>query len=102
MAQDENNDKHNQKTKHSQVLPATNQQISQDLPTPAVDTSQINISTPATASDSDLIEKEWVEKAKEIVEKTRSNPYQKQEELAKMKADYLKKRYNREVRPSDD
>lgn len=99
MAQDENNDK---KSKKSQVLPATNQQISEDPSVPTVDTSQVNVNTPENASDSDLIEKEWVEKAKEIVDKTRSNPYKQQEELAKMKADYLKKRYNREVRPSDD
>lgn len=99
MAQDTNNDGD---AKKSQTLPVTNQQISQDLPTPSVDTSQVDVSTPDTASDSDLIEKEWVEKAKDIVEKTKSNPFQQQKELAKMKADYLKKRYNREVRPADD
>jgi hypothetical protein len=98
MVQDE---KKGKKPKKSQVLPAANQQISQDLPAPAVGTAQVDVSAPDTAADNDLIEKEWVEKAKEIAEKTRSNPYQKQEELAKMKADYLKKRYNREVRPSD-
>ncbi len=54
---------------------------------------------PALASDdSDLIEKEWVNKAKQIVEQTKDNPYQQSEELTVFKADYMKKRYNRAIR----
>lgn len=54
-------------------------------------------STPAIADDTDLIEKEWVEKAKEIVGKTRNDPYLQNQEINKVKADYLKKRYNKDV-----
>lgn len=59
------------------------------------DSAQIEL--PDEAADSDLIEKEWVEKAKEIVEHTRDDPYQQQKALAQMKADYMKKRYAREA-----
>lgn len=55
--------------------------------------------TPAIADDADLIEKEWVEKAKEIVEKTKADPYVQNKELNKMKADYMKKRYNKDLKP---
>ncbi|MEI6755957.1 MAG: hypothetical protein WCK80_03035 [bacterium] len=48
--------------------------------------------------DGDLIEKEWVDKAKQIVEKTRSDPYKQSEELTVMKADYMKKRYGKDIK----
>ncbi len=53
---------------------------------------------PAIADDNDLIEKEWVEKAKQIVEQTKLDPHLQNKEMSKMKADYLKKRYNKEVK----
>lgn len=66
---------------------------------PADQTTSIPI--PSEAEDSDLIEKEWVERAKEIVEHTRDNPYEQQKALSLMKADYMKKRYNRDVKVSE-
>jgi hypothetical protein len=55
------------------------------------------VPVPGEAADSDLIEKEWVLKAKQIVEHTADDPFRQQEELSKMKADYLKKRYNKDL-----
>ncbi len=52
----------------------------------------------AMADDGDLIEKEWVEKAKAIVERTRNNPYQQSEELTEVKADYMKRRYDKALK----
>lgn len=53
---------------------------------------------PALADDSDLIEKEWVDKAKQIVAATREDPYVQNKELSKFKADYLKKRYGKDMK----
>lgn len=58
---------------------------------------------PATAmlqasDDSDLIEKEWVDKAKQIVEHTRDDPYKQSEELTHVKVDYMQKRYNKTIK----
>lgn len=53
---------------------------------------------PGIADDTDLIEKEWVEKAKAIVAQTKHDPYVQNTELTKMKADYMKKRYNKDLR----
>jgi hypothetical protein len=58
--------------------------------------------TPATADDTDLIEKEWVIKAKQIVEQTRDDPYRQNNEMHKIKAEYIKKRYNKEIKLVDN
>lgn len=52
------------------------------------------------SDDTDLIEKEWVDKAKAIVERTRDDPYKQSEELTMVKADYMKKRYNKTIKLS--
>jgi hypothetical protein len=69
--------------------------------TPAVQAPQTTtIPIPAEAEDSDLIEKEWVERAKQIVAHTRHDPHEQQKALSLMKADYMKKRYNRDIKVS--
>ena len=61
-----------------------------------------SIATPQIADDLDLIEKEWVDKAKQIVEQTAHDPYLQNKEIIKVKVDYLKKRYNKDLKVSDD
>jgi len=55
-------------------------------------------SAPIIAEDSDLIEKEWVSKAKQIVAKNSEDPYVQSRELTIFKAEYMKKRYNRTIK----
>ncbi len=50
------------------------------------------------SDDGDLIEKEWVNKAKEIVERNRNDPYKQSEELTVFRADYMKKHYNKTIK----
>lgn len=58
---------------------------------------------PTTAADEDLIEKEWVEKAKKVVADTKHDPYLQGQEVSKLQADYLKKRYGKVVSmPADE
>jgi len=59
-----------------------------------------SIPIPPEAEDSDLIEKEWVERAKQIVAHTTHDPHEQQKALSLMKADYMKKRYNRDIKVS--
>jgi len=54
------------------------------------------------AEDGDLIEKVWVQKAKEIVERTRNDPYNKNLEINKVKKDYIQKRYQKDVKLTDE
>ena len=52
---------------------------------------------PLVANDDDLIEKEWVDQAKKIIVQTRDDPYKREQEVSKLQADYLRKRYGREL-----
>lgn len=53
--------------------------------------------SPLVAGDDDLIEKEWVDKAKEIIAKTRDDPFRREAEIGKLQIDYVKKRYGRQI-----
>lgn len=57
---------------------------------------------PPIADDADLIEKEWVAIAKDIVAKTAHDPHLQNKEINKFKADYMKKRYNKDIKLSED
>lgn len=53
------------------------------------------------AEDVDIIEKEWVNKAKNIVNSTRNDPRQQNKEIAKLKKIYLEKRFNKTLITDD-
>jgi hypothetical protein len=76
-------------------LPPIQQSTQSSPATPADD-------NPATAGDDDLIEKEWVDKAKQIISDTKDDPYAQEKAVSKLQADYLKKRYGRTVGLSDN
>lgn len=57
---------------------------------------------PTAAADEDLIEKEWVEKAKKVIADTKHDPYLQEQEVSKLQADYLKKRYGKTVNVPTD
>lgn len=55
---------------------------------------------PQEASDSDLIEKEWVEVVEKVVQNTSSNPFEQQRQLSALRTEYMRKRYNKIVNKS--
>ncbi len=57
--------------------------------------------TPLVAADEDLIEKEWVDKAKEIIEHTKDDPHKRTEQVNELQRDYLQKRYGKVVGASE-
>jgi hypothetical protein len=63
--------------------------------------SQAQAPSGLPAEDVDLIEKHWVEKAKEIVDKTANDPYAQKNEISKVGAEYKKTRFNKTV-PTDN
>lgn len=71
-------------------------------PTTATTTTASASTTGLVADDGDLIEKEWVVKAKEIVERTKLDPHAQNKEMNRVKADYMKKRYNKDIKLTDD
>jgi len=53
--------------------------------------------SPAVAADEDVIEKEWVDKAKKILGETMDDPRGRTEKVNQLQKDYLKKRYGKEL-----
>jgi len=74
------------------------------MPTPVVtdDTATQASPTATNANDDDVIEKEWVNKSKKIVKETKGDPYRKEHEVSKLQADYMHKRYGKQVKIPDD
>ena len=68
----------------------------------AVPADDLGDTSTLIADDVDLIEKEWVHKAKEIVEQTKTDPHIQNKKMNEVKAGYLKKRYNKELKLSED
>lgn len=56
---------------------------------------------PAIADDGDLIEKEWVMHVKQVLRMTAHDPYEQNRQLAILKADYLQKRYGKNIKLSE-
>lgn len=85
------------------VLPST------PLPALADPSQPLNVvlNTPVStdsglpAADVDLIEKAWVQKAKDIVSKTQDDPYHQKSQISKVKAEYIAKRFNKTVKTED-
>ncbi len=70
------------------------------VPAPSVVPPQSD-DNPVLAADDDLIEKEWVDKAKKIILETKNDPYRREQEVSRLQADYLRKRYGKELGVSD-
>jgi hypothetical protein len=70
---------------------------------PAINLAQPIVgSNPLTAKDDDLIEREWIRKAQDIVRLTRSDPKQQQTKVTELQADYLSKRYGKNLELSGE
>lgn len=57
----------------------------------------VPVTSPLVAGDEDVIEKEWVDKAKQILNETKDDPYQRSNRVNQLQKDYLKKRYGKEL-----
>jgi hypothetical protein len=79
----------------------------QHLPSPPVATpasdhaTQQTTGVPLIADDVDVIEKEWVDKAKKIVSSTKEDPHLQEKQVSELQADYLMKRYNKKIKLSE-
>ncbi len=72
-------------------------------PDPALQVPLANApADPVMADDGDLIEKEWVLKAKHIVDKTKDDPHEQNKAVNRVKADYMKQRYHKDLKLSDE
>lgn len=77
------------------VVPIT--PMPQVVPAPSTKAAVPADDLPVIANDDDLIEKEWVDKAKKIIAETKDDPYKREREVSRLQADYLRKRYGKEL-----
>ena len=73
------------------------------VPAPPVNDNPVSapVGSPMVAADEDLIEKEWVDKAKEIIEQTKDDPHARTQKVNELQRDYLQKRYGKVVGASE-
>jgi hypothetical protein len=80
-------------------IPAADQPVigapSQDVTTP------IPVDPKAIAHDTDRIEKEWVDKVKNIMAKTHDDPFLQKDQMSKVKAEYIQKRFNKTIKTDE-
>jgi len=82
-------------------LPAPPTQQAQQIPVKDQGSSS-TFTAGLSAQDADLIEKEWVQRAKSLVSQTQDDPYKQKNEMSKIKADYIKKRFNKTIPVEDN
>ena len=88
--------------------PATPQQgmtlrtpVALDPPSLTGDSSS-DSTTPLAAQDGDLIERAWIDAVKDIFHQHKNDPYSQSQALTKLKAEYLKKRYGKAIKVSEN
>ncbi len=65
---------------------------------PAAAAAMVQTATPAAAEDADVIEDAWVDAIKTAVAEHGADPYSLNEAISKLRADYMRKRYNKEIK----
>jgi hypothetical protein len=78
----------------------------QPVPSIAIDATQSQ-GTIAHGQKSDdesdsVLDEEWIEKARTIVEKTRNDPYIQSREINRIRAQFMKAQYNRTIKTVED
>ena len=84
------------------VLPTTLDLPVADTPTIAIpgadDSAQTQSDHRTQSEDSDRIDSVWINKTKAVISQTRSDPYEQKVQVSKVKAEYIQKRFNKQVK----
>jgi hypothetical protein len=71
------------------------------IPVPVQDDTTIQPPSAHPAQDSERIEPVWVNKAKEIIARTHDDPYLQKDQMSKVKAEYIQKRFNKQIKTDE-
>jgi hypothetical protein len=84
---------------------AASSQAASDMALPSQAITDLNTDDSATAiphttpaDDTDRIEKEWVDKAKTVIAHTKDDPFEQKNEMSRVKAEYIQKRFNKTIK----
>lgn len=64
-------------------------------------TAPIPTDPKSIATDSDHIERQWVDKVKNIVAHTQDDPHLQKEQMSRIKAEYIQKRFNKNIKTDE-
>jgi hypothetical protein len=76
--------------------------VNNPIPVTTTDPAAAATAVAADDANSDELDAEWVNKAKAIVGQTRDDPRRESHELGKVKADYLRIRYNKTIKVAEE
>lgn len=80
-------------------IPVTDQPV---IGLPAQDvTTPIPTDPHSVAADADRIEPEWVDKVKTVIAKTQDDPHLQKEQMSRIKAEYIQKRFNKTIKTDE-
>lgn len=85
----------------STVMPVGPSQQPGDSATTQGQSSAV-LASPLTAADDELIEKEWVDRAKQIIEHTKDDPNARSQQVSGLHVDYIQKRFGRSLGKTDN
>jgi hypothetical protein len=80
-----------------QPLPTAPPLVAQPTVQPVAAASVPQTATPTSAGDGNQIEKEWLDKVKQIIGITSDDPHAQQEEISRLVAEYVLKRTGRKI-----
>lgn len=72
--------------------------LPQSLSVPADQGTAVALSDQAVGGaeeEREVIEKQWVQRAKEVIARNKDNPYKQKREVSRVKAEYMKARFNK-------
>ena len=73
------------------------QPVVPQAPQPPQSAPAQTVGAPMIAADEELIEKEWVDKAKQIIAHTADDPFSRSAQVSELQRSYLQKRYGKVV-----
>ena len=83
------------------VIPsAQSHQPTPAIPSRPVKNGQGSVAMPDVADDVDVIEMEWVKKAKQLIQDTKDDPHAQEQAMEQLQIEYLRKRYGKEIKPT--
>ncbi len=91
-----------QSTQQTIISAQTAQYATPSSTSKGIVSATVQLDVPPVADDIELIEKAWVRKAKEIVNQTTGDPYNQNKQINKVKAEYIKKRYDKDIKVSEE
>lgn len=86
------------------ALPAIPDDIpAADTPVIAAPADDTAVAPPTAhpAQDSDRIEPVWVERTKDIIAKTHDDPYLQKDQMSRVKAEYIAKRFGKQIKTEE-